>query len=440
MNKNGLIIRDATLEDITFLVETIIEAEKAGTDKLPYSTIFGLTEEETASCIYQMLLEEIDNCELSLSSFLIAEKDNKSIGALAGWIEEYGGIPSSVLKGNLLTAKLPLESIHRAVSLKCVLNELHFDPIKGEIQIGAGYVTREYRGNNILGILINEKIKRLIKTSPGISAAYDHVFEANKPALRTDEKLGFVKVRSKESQNGEIIGFLPYKKKLLMRKDLKNIKEFVFRQATVNDVSFLVSTIIEAEKSGTDTLSYSAVFGLTEDEARKYIEEMLLEETDGCELSLSSFIIAEANGETAGAVAAWVEGLNGIPSIILKGNLLNHVLPQRCIQKAHEVNHLLEELHIEYNPGTIQIGLVYVASAFRGCNLARKLIDSSVTCLLKPGVNINEVYVQVFENNTAAIKAYEKADFQVAMKKKSNSEEILKYLPSNSKLLMKKTI
>jgi ribosomal protein S18 acetylase RimI-like enzyme len=440
MNKDELIIRAATFEDITFLSETIIEAEKAGTDKLPYYTIFGLTEEESKRCICEMLMEGIDNCELSVSSFLVAEINHRSIGALAAWIEEYEGIPSGVLKGNLLKANLPRDSIHRAMRMSNTLNELHFDPVKGAIQIGAGYVIKEYRGNDILGILINESIKRLIKISPDVSAVYDHVFEMNKPALRTDEKLGFVKVRTKESLKEEITAFLPYKKKLLMRKELGKNIDFIFRNATVNDVPFLVSTIIEAEKSGTGTLSYSSVFGLTEDEARKYIEAMLLEETDGCELSVSSFIIAETDGETAGAVASWVEGVNGIPSIVLKGNLLNSVLPERCIKTALRVNHLLEELHIDNKTGSIQIGLVYVVPAFRGYNLARKLIDASVISLVTGRENVSEVYIQVFGNNLPAIKAYEKADFRIVMKKESHNKEILKYLPSISKVLMKKTI
>ena len=52
------------------------------------------------------------------------------------------------------------------------------------------------------------------------------------------------------------------------------MNDFIFRHANINDVSFLVDTIIEAEKSGTDILSYTTIFGLSEKEARKYIGEM----------------------------------------------------------------------------------------------------------------------------------------------------------------------
>ncbi len=41
---SDFIIRPATIADAPFLAETIIEAEKSGTDKLSYTTIFGLSE------------------------------------------------------------------------------------------------------------------------------------------------------------------------------------------------------------------------------------------------------------------------------------------------------------------------------------------------------------------------------------------------------------
>ena len=43
----NLNLRPATINDAPFLAQTIIEAEKSGTDKLSYSTIFGFSEKMT---------------------------------------------------------------------------------------------------------------------------------------------------------------------------------------------------------------------------------------------------------------------------------------------------------------------------------------------------------------------------------------------------------
>jgi len=215
---------------------------------------------------------------------------------------------------------------------------------------------------------------------------------------------------------------------------------FIYRKATINDVPFLVETIIEAEKSGTDKLSYSTIFGLSEEEVRKYIADMLYEEVDGCELSISSFLVAEYNGQIAAALSAWIEGIEGIPSAILKGNLLNYVLPISCIKRAMKLNSMIREIHIEYLPNTIQIGAGYVANEFRGHRLLGLLNNEIIAQLVKAKPDITIICAQIFNCNTPSIKTYEKAGFVEIMAKESSNPEILCYLPSNRKILMKKEL
>lgn len=218
------------------------------------------------------------------------------------------------------------------------------------------------------------------------------------------------------------------------------MSEFNIRKASVDDIPFLVDTIIEAEKSGTTILTYTSIFGLSEDDTRKYMANMLLEEVDGCELSVSSFLLAEKNGQYAAAVGAWIEGNEGIPSSVLKGNLLNYTLPKACIAKAVSLNNLVKDLHIEYVDNTIQIGLVHVSGSFRGLGLANTLIEQQIKQLLEIAPGIKESYVQVFGNNKVAVKTYEKSHFIIKEERISDNAEILNYFPSNSKLLMKRLL
>jgi ribosomal protein S18 acetylase RimI-like enzyme len=186
------------------------------------------------------------------------------------------------------------------------------------------------------------------------------------------------------------------------------MNEFTIRPATQDDIPFLVDTIIEAEKSGTNVLTYTTIFGLPEYYARELIAKMLKEEVDGCELSVSEFILAIKENHIVGAVGAWLEGSEGIPSSILKGNLLRYILPQQCFKKASSLNKIVNDLHIEYIDNTIQIGLVYVAPEARGKGLVPLLIDHKISIIKKKYPDINEAYIQVFGNNVQAIRAYEK--------------------------------
>ena len=216
--------------------------------------------------------------------------------------------------------------------------------------------------------------------------------------------------------------------------------QIVLRNATINDIPFLVDTIIEGEKSGTDKLSYSTVFGLTEEESGKYIGDMLSEEVDGCELSISSFLIAEKNGQTAGAISGWIEGSTGISSSILKANLLKYILPERCFLHVREINSIIRELNIEYINNTIQIGAGFVAGEFRGDRIFGKLLSEIIDRLSRSRPDINEVYAQIFSCNLPSIKGSEREGFRVVMEKVSLNDKILQYLPSDKKLLMKKEL
>ena len=104
------------------------------------------------------------------------------------------------------------------------------------------------------------------------------------------------------------------------------------------------------------------------------------------------------------------------------------------------IHPIIQEIHIEYIPGSIQKGAGYVVKEFRDKNLFGLLTDEIIKHLLKIRSKVSQAYTQIYGCNIPAIKANEKADFKVVMIKESSNEEILHYLPSNKKLLMKREL
>ena len=94
---------------------------------------------------------------------------------------------------------------------------------------------------------------------------------------------------------------------------------------------------------GTEILSYSTVFGLTELEVKNYLKQMLAEEVENSELSVSSFLVAEKDGVVAAALSAWIEGFGGMSSSMLKGNLLTYFLPKQCFERAAKINNVIRD-------------------------------------------------------------------------------------------------
>jgi ribosomal protein S18 acetylase RimI-like enzyme len=213
---------------------------------------------------------------------------------------------------------------------------------------------------------------------------------------------------------------------------------YIVRRASLADIDFLAKSIIESEKAGTDTLSYTTIFGLSESDATALIKEMLLEEIDGCELSLSGFLVAEFEGKLAGAMCTWIEGEEGISSSILKGNLLSHYIPKELLIKASEVSKAVSSLAIDYVEGSLCVGIVYVSQEYRGNNLVNILLEKHILDAQGKYPNI-DVYIQVFDCNISAVKAYKKVGFEEFVTTEISKEAANNLLPSNKKIMMKKS-
>lgn len=211
--------------------------------------------------------------------------------------------------------------------------------------------------------------------------------------------------------------------------------EYIFRKAEIQDIGFLVESIIEAEKGGTEILGLSTLFNLKEDSVKEYIRLMLLEGVDGCEFSLESSFVLEFEQQCIASAAAWIEANNygHISSSIIKSNLFNFFIPfghrQYMLKKAQRMS----DLFIERIPGTMQFEYVYVNPAFRGQNIACKLIKSIINYFAMP----IDKYIQVFSNNIAAIHCYEKVGFKTVKTYTASKQDIKDYLPFHQKLLMK---
>jgi len=214
----------------------------------------------------------------------------------------------------------------------------------------------------------------------------------------------------------------------------------VIRRATEADKDFLITSIIEAEKSGSDVISYCAIFSITEPELRELLGNILDEDIEGQELCIPNFLIAEVNGEKAAAISGWVKQDMGMAGTMLKGNLYMYFLGQEKMISAAPSLTLMNEVNIDRENDTLQLECVYTNPAFRGRGLSRQLIDEHIRLQQAEGIPFSKVQIQLLKNNESAIKAYQKGGFSIVMEKKAADTAILKLLPCDTKILMEKHI
>lgn len=214
-------LRRATLHDVDFLATVIIEAERSMTDKLGLSTIFDLSEDDIRSYLVSMLEEEVDGCEISVSSFMVATLNGKCIAAFGGWIEGfYDDMPSSLLKSNLIGYTIPKDKFAGIIDKRDIIKGIQIEREMYTHQLEYGYVISEERGNGLIGMIMNESLKSALNICPELKKSQVQIFENNPQSMNAYEKLGYRIVRRFESTHPDILKYMPYNVKLLMEKEL----------------------------------------------------------------------------------------------------------------------------------------------------------------------------------------------------------------------------
>ncbi|MEY4329642.1 MAG: hypothetical protein RL609_390 [Bacteroidota bacterium] len=218
------------------------------------------------------------------------------------------------------------------------------------------------------------------------------------------------------------------------------VLEVAIRNATDQDIPFIVETIIQAERSGTQRCALIQLFQCTETELRNYLTLFLKEEMTGCEWSVDSFMIAEYDGNPVGAFGAWIEGQNewDLSSVMLKSNLMKAHLPITVIQGMLNFQSQIVSVAIPRNKGALQLEYAYVVPHAQGKGIVGKLIEHLVLRAEQSHSEFSAIEVQVFSDNRSAVRAYEKLGFVCTFETEPNEVENLIF-PFNRKIKMTKS-
>lgn len=215
----------------------------------------------------------------------------------------------------------------------------------------------------------------------------------------------------------------------------------LIRRATPVDIPFLVEAIVSAEKSGTDRCGLATLFGQSEAQVRTHIAAMLNEEVDGCELSVSSFLVSVVDGEPAAAVAGWVEGRqDDLPSGLLKSNLIGATFPPDALEHLRRHADVLAGIRVERDKDTLQLDYVFTADRFRGMGRSARLIEAHLRWARTIMPPLSKAQVQAFSDNVRAIRVYERLGFTVVRKFAALHPRVTDFLPSAEKVLLERAL
>ncbi len=212
--------------------------------------------------------------------------------------------------------------------------------------------------------------------------------------------------------------------------------EIQIRNAVDSDIEFVIETIVQAEKGNENSISYCKLFNINESEFRAVLGKILKEKICNFEFSLLNFKIAESRGLKVAAYGAWVEGIDGISSGILKISALKTFLQKENILHYKMSAPVVDEISIRRQPGTIQFESIYIVEEFRGKNIGKMLVEALLTDLAGKHPEVEAAHVQLMKQNSVSLQAHQKYGFEIIEEKTSLNPQILNFYSGDTRVLM----
>jgi DNA-binding transcriptional regulator YhcF (GntR family) len=217
--------RFATRDDIDFITDCIIEAEKSGTQTINTCRIFNLSEEEWRDILKKILLDDIPDYDFWLSNYLIAELDGRPVCAQGAWFEGKTGKASSVIKTSMLMEYIPKGKFVLDLKTAQFVKALSIKRESGKVQMEHAYTVPDLRRRGIHTQTVLEIMKRTYDQNPSATMIQTIFFKGNCNTYNECLKLGFEPVLEKGVDDPEILNIFAHKKRIMMNMSPDKLQE-----------------------------------------------------------------------------------------------------------------------------------------------------------------------------------------------------------------------
>lgn len=207
----------ASIEDLDIVLDTIIEAEKSGSDIISSCLIFNMTEHEYRKILTSMIEKRYEDYEFTLPGFLVAKHNHTKLGSLGSWIEGKNGMDSSIIKASALFTTIEKDKLLEVQPNLKILGGASFHRTPGALQLEYAYVKPEYRRRGVFTKLILGQINRYRNIELELLLAESILFRENYKSLNCYQKLNFqlkdsINLKGQPSEN-----YFPYSERILMQ-------------------------------------------------------------------------------------------------------------------------------------------------------------------------------------------------------------------------------
>lgn len=215
-------LRPAIQEDVFFLTEAIHAADSAGTGRVSFQRIFGLSNLQLRYLLADLADTDIVGNEYSYPNFWVLETPaGTPLAATAAWVEAADGLGSNLIKAQQLSYILGAERWQAARPKLAQLGAIDIPRQPGALQLDSIYVRPSVRGQGLLPILLSRVMKQVAGQYPEAEKAQILLLEGNERALAAYRKCGFAEVRRIHTDNPAVAALVAGTGRILMERPLR---------------------------------------------------------------------------------------------------------------------------------------------------------------------------------------------------------------------------
>lgn len=190
------------------------------------------------------------------------------------------------------------------------------------------------------------------------------------------------------------------------------------KKAKPEDCEFIARMILASESTGTEVITFSKMFGLSNEVLVPLFTEMINNDLEGHPLTYQTFYIAWSGETPCGAISSYIESENGDSNLLMANTMISS-LDRMLVMKGFQLSKQNSEVIIPKTKGYQQIDCVATAKEFRG----RGIFSTIFEYILKDFRDTKKegIEVQVWKGNPA-VTVYEKVGFKLVSEYPSNTE------------------
>jgi ribosomal protein S18 acetylase RimI-like enzyme len=219
-NTDNVTVRLATYDDLPFLIQSVIEADKSGTAVSSYCSLLHVDEVTFAKLLEKIFLLELDGFEFCVSAFCVLESNGVVVGASASWIENSDGIPSWQNRVLSLREVCDLPTFSNFLKMAEKSKNINPERTIGALQIESVFIINDFRGKGLLKKMLDFHQKIAIHKSQNVNTVELLVYDNNSSALKSYLREGFQLAKRTKIASEELKKIFPSDGMILLSKKI----------------------------------------------------------------------------------------------------------------------------------------------------------------------------------------------------------------------------